>query len=295
MRLFALVLFTSLLLGAGAWLAPPGPRLRFLSPPRRAVVFASAEYTAKLDLLIRKLRASAPDQLPRILAENLKAIDQRLFLRLAEMSDAESDDYEKLRIRQLATLVASSLETILAKADEQMDADAGVVQQFLRLMASESGEFVLPVPKARLDTLRTSMRGRVAMLDGGFVGTVKAYMQKASDDGLDGVVDVLRVLLQVFASERLRSLTTSQLAAGGAAGATLAALLEASPDQWDDVLKVRVSGEKAECSAQDVLNVLQDKMGEIVLGMPAGSPVQTVLAEYLSELLSRARAIAAEE
>jgi hypothetical protein len=41
--------------------------------------------------------------------------------------------------------------------------------------------------------------------------------------------------------------------------------------------------------------VLQDKMGEIVLGMPAGSPVQTVLAEYLSELLSRARAIAAEE
>ena len=51
-------------------------------------------------------------------------------------------------------------------------------------------------------------------------------MQKASDDSLDGVVDVLRVLLQVFASERLRSLTTSQLAAGGAAGATLAALLE---------------------------------------------------------------------
>ena len=140
-------------------------------------------------------------------------------MRLAEMSDAESDDYEKLRIRQLATLVASSLETILAKADEQMDADAGVVQQFLRLMASESGEFVLPVPKARLDTLRTSMRGRVSMLDGGFVGTVKAYMQKASDDSL-------RVLLQVFASERLRSLTTSQLAAGGAAGATLAALLE---------------------------------------------------------------------
>ena len=147
-------------------------------------------------------------------------------MRLAEMSDAESDDYEKLRIRQLATLVASSLETILAKADEQMDADAGVVQQFLRLMASEAGEFVLPVPKARLDTLRTSMRGRVSMLDGGFVGTVKAYMQKASDDSLDGVVDVLRVLLQVFASERLRSLTTSQLAAGGAAGATLAALLE---------------------------------------------------------------------
>ena len=55
------ILFASLLLGAGAWLAPPGPRLRFLSPPRRAVVFASAEYTAELDLLIRKLRASGSE------------------------------------------------------------------------------------------------------------------------------------------------------------------------------------------------------------------------------------------
>jgi hypothetical protein len=66
MRRFALLLFTSLLLGAGAWLAPPGPRLRFLSPPRRAVVFASAEYTAKLDLLIRKLRASVSERFSNV-------------------------------------------------------------------------------------------------------------------------------------------------------------------------------------------------------------------------------------
>lgn len=123
-------------------------------------------------------RLQTPDELPKVLAENLKAIDQRLFLRLAEMSDAEKDDYEKLRIRQLATLVASSLETILAKADEQMDADAALVQELLRTLATESGEFELPVPSARLDALRMLIRERVASLDEGFVGTVKAYMKK---------------------------------------------------------------------------------------------------------------------
>ena len=168
----------------------------------------------------------APDDIPKVLAENLKSIDQRIFLRLAEMSDAEDDDYEKLRIRQLATLVASSLETILAKADEQMDADAEVVQLLLRVMATEGGEFELPVPPARLDALRASIRERIATLDEGFVGTVKAYMKKASEDGLEGMVDVLRVLLQMFAAERLRALTTIQLADGGAPGAVLMAALE---------------------------------------------------------------------
>ncbi len=193
-----------------------------------------------------------------MLAENLKMIDQRLFLRLAEMSDAEEDDYEKLRIRQLATLVASSLETILAKADEQMDADAEMVQQLLSLMASGSGEFELPVPAARLDVLRTSVRDRLATLDEGFVATVKAYMQKASDDGLDGMVDVLRVLLQVFASERLRALSSNQLAEGGAAGATLAAVLEACSSLEDRT----VLGSDSKPLAVPYSRVLHPPVGE---------------------------------
>ena len=38
-----------------------------------------------------------------------------------------------------------------------------------------------------------------------------------------------------------------------------------------------------------------NKMGEVVLGMPSGSQVQGILAEYLSELTTAARKIAAEE
>ena len=101
-----------------------------------------------------------PAELPKVLADNLQSIDQRLFLRLAEMSDSEQDDYEKLRIRQLATLVSSSLETIIEQADKQMSEDAEVVQGLLRKMALDNGEFELPVPPPQLAALREAKRGR---------------------------------------------------------------------------------------------------------------------------------------
>lgn len=144
------------------------------------------------------------------------------------MSDEEQDDYEKLRIRQLATLVASTLETILEQADAQMDADASMVQHLLQTLATEQGEFELPVPPERINVLRTSIRERISSLDEGFVGTVKAYMRKASDDGLEGMVDVLRILLQVFAAERLRALVAVQLVGGDAPQSAIAAALDVS-------------------------------------------------------------------
>ena len=181
----------------------------------------------ELAQLIQKLRAVTPEELPKLLAENLKQIDQRLFIRLAEMSDAEQDDYEKLRIRQLATLVASSIETILDQADKQMSADAEAVQSLLRTMALDDGEFELPIPAAQLGALRNAIRSANPPLDEGFVGTVKAYMKKSDDDGLAGMVDVLRILLQTFAAERLRSLSAgSQVDADEGIQTALAAVLD---------------------------------------------------------------------
>jgi len=248
-----------------------------------------------LDNLIAKLRESTPADLPKVLADNLKSIDQRLFLRLAEMSDGEDDEYEKLRIRQLATLVSSSLETIIEQADKQMSEDAEMVQGLLRKMALDNGEFELPVPSAQLAALREAIAAANPPLDEGFVGTVKAYMKKSDDDGLAGMVDVLRILLQVFAAERLRALTSSQLQADAGMQSVLSAVLDETPDQWDTVLRAQLLSDDATCSAEDFSGLLQDKMGEVVLGMPAGSNVQSVLAEYLSELISCARGIAAEE
>ena len=69
---------------------------------------------------------------------------------------------------------------------------------------------------------------------------------------------------------------------------------QASPASWDAEIRKQMTTSDS-CGADEVMGCLQDQMGEVVLGMPAGSAVQTVLAEYLNELLSRARIIAAED
>ena len=295
------VLCTLVLLCAGTSVAlrpsaVPGSslRLRTVQTARLAAPLLQADSAAQ-DQLIARLRTTEPQELPQVLAENMKVIDQRFFLRLAEMSDAEDDEFEKLRIRQLATAVTNALEAILKRADEQLDADATAVQSMLRVVASESGEFELPVPAERVVALRGAMRGQLSSLDEGFVGTVKAYMKRASDDGLDGMVEVLRQLLQAYAAERLVALAGDKLGAADAVSRSIAAVLAASSDDWDAVLRETLNGEDAECGCEELLGALQDKMGEVVLGMPAGSAVQSLLAEYLNELITRARTVGAED
>jgi len=209
------------------------------------------------------------------------------------MTDDEEDEFEKLRIRQLATTVTTTLEALLKQADEQLTADATSVQTLLSAMASADGQFDVPVPDERIAAVRTEIRGQLSTLDEGFVGTAKAYMQKASDDGLDGMVEVLRQLLQAYAAERLIALVGGRL--DGAVSGPVLAILEAPPASWDAEMRKQMTSSEATCGANEVMSCLQDQMGEVVLGMPAGSAVQGVLAEYLNELLGRARVIAAED
>ena len=61
------------------------------------------------------------------------------------------------------------------------------------------------------------------------------------------------------------------------------------------MLRAKLTSDDAVCTPEDMVDSLQDKMGEVVLSLPAGSAVQSVVAEYLSELLDRSRAVAAEQ
>ena len=174
------------------------------------------------------------------------------------------------------------------------------------------------------------------------------------------MVEVLRILLQTFAAERLRTFAGSQASEAAGVQAAIEALLDvcachaavpatppwqaaaaapwlphseryrrptlrcsdvlwrcshapsrhpshtltlglvgcrrqADPEEWDGVMRAQLLSDDAACTPDELATMLQDKMGEVVLGMPAGSTVQNVVAEYLNELISRTRAIAAEE
>jgi len=261
--------------------------------PRTSPVVAVGP-EAPVDDLISQIRTCPRDELPQLLAANMNRLDQRIFLRFAELSDSAVDEVEKLQIQQMAELVASTTEMLLQQVDKQVDKDGQTVQDLLRTLALESGEFTPQIPPAQLQRCREAVRSHPE-LDEGFVATVKAYMKKASDDGMESMVDVLRVLLQVFGAERLRVFLTAKIDGTEGVNTALNEALDARPEEWDTVLKARLGGPDAVCNAEELLTVLQDNMSELVLGMPAGSGVQVVLAEYLSELIGRVRAIAAEE
>jgi len=286
-------LWAGALANAAAWQLTATPGRWVL--PRSGAVSLAAPAGVSVDGLIDQLKTASPQQMKGVLAENIKLVDQKFFLRLAELADEAESGSEKDSIADLASTVARTVEEMVKFAEERLDDDASKVQDLMKLVASPSGEFVTPFPPEKKEALRAAIRERGESLDDGFVGTVKAYMGKADGDGMVEVVDVLRELLQVFAAERLLALVQVSIAKDAPAiGDALRTVLESNPSGWDAALRASLIEEGAECGAEEFLGALQDKMGEVVLGMPSGSALQAVLAEYLSELLGRARAVIAE-
>ena len=115
--------------------------------------------------------------------------------------------------------------------------------------------------------------------------------EEAGDDNMEGLVELLREVLQIFAAEKLLATIEASLAADDA----LAARSPRSCARVGAGTPSCARRKDASVGVTQFLGALQDKMGEVVLGMPSGSQVQGILAEYLSELTTAARKIAAEE
>ena len=114
MQLVALVSFllAALRPSAAAWLPHAQAGVAARSGATRAFVRAAAGAN---DQLVAQLRAAKPNQIAEILAKNINAIDQRLFLSLADLADATDDDDERDEIARLSSTVASTLETLLSE------------------------------------------------------------------------------------------------------------------------------------------------------------------------------------
>jgi len=293
MQLVALVSFllAALRPSAAAWLPHAQAGVAARSGATRAFVRAAAGAN---DQLVAQLRAAKPNQIAEILAKNINAIDQRLFLSLADLADATDDDDERDEIARLSSTVASTLETLLSEAGNKLDADADSVQQLMKLAADPQGEFEVPLPPERASAVREQVQAKLGGLDDGFVGTIEAYMKKADSDGLQGLVEVLRELLQIYATERMLSMLEGGTPCAAEVVGVLRETLQSPPTEWEAALRGQLVDDGAAATPEMVLGALQDKMGEVVLGMPSGSRVQGVLAEMLNELIAKTRIIEAE-
>ena len=143
------------------------------------------------------------------------------------------------------------------------------------------------------------------------LSTVDAWAKKAQDDGLDGMVSILRKVLQLYASRVLRfdaALAAQQLAEmmppdaaekvdlsgdapalhpdHAAAADLYEELLAGDADAWPRLLSERLNGDGA-VKKRNVLAIVQAQIERVVLLQENGSFSQRVSAEFLRELVQQ--------
>lgn len=239
----------------------------------------------------------------------------QFFLRIAELCDDASEE-ERNRLTALADNLASTLSVVVESAEEKMDDASDTLQAMVLTCAEPDGEFLVPLSAERFEALKAAVNARVdaGELGEGVLSTVDAWAKKAESDGIDGMVTILRKVLQLYAARALRfdaAEAAAQLAqmmpedaaekidlSGSApalhpdyaaAAELYGAVLEADAENWPDVLRAGLNGD-APVRKRNVLAIVQAQIERVVLLQENGSFGQRVQAEFLRELVQQVEA-----
>merc|ERR1719506_96663 len=174
----------------------------------------------------------------------------------------------------------------------------------------DDGEFLVPLSEERFSSLQKAGWTKMEAGELGEIAlsTVDAWAKTAQDDGLDGMVAILRKVLQLFASRVLpfdavlaaqqlaemmppdaaekidTSGDTPKLHPDYAAAADLyEELLAGDAEAWPRLRSERLDGDNA-VKKQNVLAIVQAQIERVVLLQENGSFTQRVSAEFLREL-----------
>ena len=162
-----------------------------------------------------------------------------------------------------------------------MDGAASLVQSIVATAAESNGEFVLPLTAERVTAMRSEIAKQREQIDEGILSTVFAYMKKANEDGLNGMVIIFQKMLQLWAAEELVS--------AGVNNAVLERLLRADADEWDAL--IQQATQAGEIDLEVMQAAVQSSVERVVLQQASGSYAQRVQAEFLREVMGRLRAV----
>lgn len=244
----------------------------------------SLKETAALDELIDALlSAKSQQQMAQLVAENILAIDTKFWMRLATRNDTAGSREDKERLQGVANAVMLLVDTVRRRTEQQLEDSGKVLQNILVAAADDKGEWYLPLSADQLQRLRDALERHSSQLDEALLSNAFAWIKKSGEDGFDDMVQLLQVVLQVYAGRALRTAETE-----GVEGA-LNQVLVAEERQWYPLLR-RLAAEGA-ISEAAFTEALQRRMEGVVLGLQSGSYAQRVQAEYLKEVEARARAV----
>ena len=271
-----------------------------------------------MDSLIYELADCTPFDLPGKVRQPsvLRAVGRpQFFLRIAEICD-DCGDEDRERLAALADNLASTLSVIVESAEEKLDDASDVLQAVVVSAAEPDGEFLVPLSNERFAALQAEVNARVddRSLGEGVLSTVDAWAKKAQDDGLDGMVVILRKVLQLYAARVLRfdaKEAAAQLAAmmppdgsaegGGGesaapeglhpdyenAAACYGDVLAADAETWPDKLRAALNDGAEPVKKRHLLAIVQAQIERVVLLQENGSFSQRVQAEFLRELVQQ--------
>lgn len=274
----------------------------------------SAADLAVIDDMITKFADAKPYELPNAVSRAIRVVSSpRFFLRIAERADEAKDEMEKEKLSALAENLTNTIQAVVSMTEENLDERAKDVEKVVKAASEpESGEFLVPLSKERLDAMRSTLEElEVEDLNEAFLSTVDAWMNKAHQDGMDGMVTIMQKSLQIYAGTvisraRIQLQANVGAAVSGedqAAADVLAAaateesdaavlfekILRIDTDEWD--VEIRKEMEAGDVSKDALVSEVQRTMESVILGLENGSMAQRVQAEYLRELVTRVEAV----
>jgi hypothetical protein len=246
-----------------------------------------------MDEMIAKLANAKPYELPSSVQRAFRVISSpRFFVRIAELADAEKDAMEQARLIALADNLVSTLDAVVSTAQDKLQEYAKDVETVVAAAAEpDSGEFLVPLLPERLQAMRQALNQlEASSLEGDtFLSTVDAWMNKSHQDGLDLMVGILQIVLQMYAGRRILEARSGTASQRTAAGKLFDELLQTDSDRWDASIRQGLSG--SDTAADDLVQEIQRNMESIILSLDSGSMAQRVQAEYLQELVKRIEAV----
>jgi len=283
----------------GARRLPKPSSQRPVAPPRAAAggpadgaedEFAKLREAAETDALIDRLLAAAPgEDRVAVVRENILTFDPSFFLRIAARADT-AEAAERDAMVALAGEVMTMLDKIVTETEKRSDKSGDTLTAIVASAAEADGQFQVPLSDAAVERMRAAVAeaSTAGTLDEGVVGNAYAWIRKASEDNLDGMVVILQRVLQLYAQSEMP-------AEGGAPEAELIdAIVAADEEKWTQMLESGLKGEGA-IDADSFFKSLQGRMERTVLTAGTGTFSQRVQAEYLKEIESRANAVLGRE
>ena len=174
-------------------------------PPKRVPLYS----TPSTDALIEELASLAPFELPAKVSQEAmirKVSAPEFFLRIAELCDEAEDDEERInKLKALADNLSTTLSAVAKRVIDREHQATEILAEVVAAAAEDDGEFLMPLNKEKLDSLRAAVKARLeeGTFDETILRTINTVSKKAEKDNLPGVVALLRKVLQVYAAEVL--------------------------------------------------------------------------------------------